>query len=37
MPNGPCGEKRPADAIGLTVHVGWIATSRLRTRPKRAA
>ena len=26
MPNGPYGEKRPADAIGLAVHIGRIAT-----------
>ena len=26
MPKGPNGQKRPADAIGLAVHVGKIAT-----------
>ena len=26
MPKGPCGEKRSADAIGLAVMIGKIAT-----------
>ena len=26
MPKGPNGEKRPADAVGLAVHVARIAT-----------
>lgn len=29
MPKGPNGEKRPADAIGLAVHVGRIATGEI--------
>ncbi len=29
MPNGPNGEKRPADAIGLAVMIGKIATGEV--------
>ncbi len=29
MPKGPNGEKRPADAIGLAVMVGKIATGEI--------
>lgn len=29
MPKGPRGEKRPADAIGLAVHIGKIATGEV--------
>ncbi|MDR6833596.1 MULTISPECIES: hypothetical protein [unclassified Sphingopyxis] len=29
MPKGPRGEKRPADAIGLAVMVGKIATGEI--------
>jgi hypothetical protein len=29
MPKGPRGEKRPADAIGLAVHIGKIATGEI--------
>lgn len=29
MPKGPNGERRPADAIGLAVHVARIATGEL--------
>lgn len=29
MPRGPNGEKRPADAIGLAVHVAKIATGEI--------
>lgn len=29
MPKGPKGEKRPADAIGLAVMVGRIATGEI--------
>lgn len=29
MPKGPNGEKRPADAIGLAVHIGRIATGEV--------
>ena len=29
MPNGPHGEKRPADAIGLAVMIGKIATGEI--------
>jgi hypothetical protein len=29
MPKGPRGEKRPADAIGLAVHIGRIATGEV--------
>jgi hypothetical protein len=32
MPKGPRGEKRPADAIGLAVHVGRIATGEIEDR-----
>ena len=30
MPKGPRGEKRPADAIGLAVHIGKIATGEIK-------
>ena len=29
MPTGPQGQKRPADSIGLAVHVGRIATGEI--------
>ena len=29
MTKGPNGEKRPADAIGLAVHIGRIATGEI--------
>ena len=29
MPKGPRGEKRPADAVGLAVHVARIATGEI--------
>lgn len=29
MPKGPRGERRPADAIGLAVHIGRIATGEI--------
>lgn len=34
MPKGPKGEKRPADAIGLAVMVGKIATGEVEYEPK---
>jgi acyl-CoA reductase-like NAD-dependent aldehyde dehydrogenase len=34
MPKGPKGEKRPADAIGLAVMVGKIATGEVEDEPK---
>lgn len=35
MPKGPQGQKRPADAIGLAVLVGKIATGEIKeTTPK---
>jgi len=40
MPKGPNGEKRPADAIGLAVMIGRIATGEIedeRTRLSSAA
>lgn len=30
MPKGPRGEKRPADAIGLSVVIGKIATGEMK-------
>ena len=33
MPKGPNGEKRPADAIGLAVLVGRIATGEVEDAP----
>ena len=33
MPKGPNGEKRPADAIGLAVMVGRIATGEVDDAP----
>lgn len=29
MPTGPKGEKRPADAVGLAVHIARIATGEI--------
>lgn len=29
MPKGPNGEKRPADAVGLAVLIGRVATSEI--------
>ncbi|WP_209427310.1 histone H1 [Pararhodobacter sp. SW119] len=34
MPKGPKGEKRPADAIGLAVLVGKIATGEVEDKPQ---
>jgi hypothetical protein len=36
MPKGPKGEKRPADAIGLAVHVMRIATGQIEDEPSKA-
>jgi hypothetical protein len=36
MPQGPKGEKRPADVIGNTVHVMWIATGEAEDNPSKA-
>lgn len=33
MPKGPRGEKRPADAIGLAVMIGRIATGEIEDTP----
>lgn len=33
MPKGPNGEKRPADAVGLAVMVGRIATGEIEDTP----
>lgn len=33
MPTGPKGEKRPADAVGLAVHVARIATGEIDDTP----
>ena len=33
MPKGPRGEKRPADAIGLAVMIGKIATGEIEDTP----
>jgi hypothetical protein len=33
MPKGPQGQKRPADAIGLAVMVGRIATGEIEDKP----
>jgi hypothetical protein len=30
MPKGPNGQTRPADAIGLAVHIGRIATGEIQ-------
>lgn len=30
MPKGPSGQTRPADAIGLAVHIGRIATGEIQ-------
>lgn len=37
MPKGPSGEKRPADAIGLAVMVGKIATGEIEETPDKPA
>ena len=37
MPKGPNGEKRPADAIGLAVMVGRIATGEAEDAPDHLA
>ena len=34
MPKGPNGEKRPADAVGLAVMVGRIATGEIEDTPE---
>ena len=34
MPKGPNGEKRPADAVGLAVHVARIATGEVQDMPE---
>jgi hypothetical protein len=34
MPKCPNGEKRPADAIGLAVHIGRIATGEVEDVPE---
>jgi hypothetical protein len=34
MPNGPKGEKRPADVIGAAVHVMRIATGEIEDTPE---
>ncbi len=34
MPKGPKGEKRPADAVGLAVMVGRIATGEIEDAPE---
>ncbi len=36
MPKGPQGQKRPADAIGLAVMVGKIATGEIEDTPSAA-
>jgi hypothetical protein len=36
MPKGPNGQKRPADAIGLAVMVGRIATGEIEDNPTSA-
>ena len=33
MPKGPNGQKRPADAIGLAVMIGKIATGEIEDTP----
>lgn len=33
MPKGPNGEKRPADAVGLAVMIGKIATGEIEDTP----
>lgn len=37
MPKGPRGEKRPADAIGLAVMVGRIATGEVQDEREKLA
>lgn len=37
MPKGPRGEKRPADAIGLAIMIGKIATGEIEDDLKSAA
>ena len=34
MPKGPKGEKRPADAVGLAVMIGKIATGEIADNPR---
>jgi hypothetical protein len=34
MPKGPNGEKRPADAVGLAVLIGRIATGEVEDKPE---
>lgn len=34
MPKGPNGEKRPADAVGLAVHIARIATGEIEDTPE---
>lgn len=34
MPKGPNGEKRPADAVGLAVLIGKIATGEVQDKPE---
>jgi hypothetical protein len=34
MPKGPNGEKRPADAVGLAVLIGKIATGEIEETPE---
>ncbi len=34
MPTGPKGEKRPADAVGLAVLIGKIATGKVEDAPE---
>jgi hypothetical protein len=34
MPTGPKGEKRPADAVGLAVLIGKIATGEVEDAPE---
>ena len=36
MPNGPKGEKRPADVIGAAILVGRIATGEAEDKPSKA-
>jgi hypothetical protein len=37
MPKGPQGQKRPADAIGLAVMIGKIATGEIEDNSSQAA
>lgn len=36
MPKGPNGEKRPADSIGLAVHIAKIATGEVEDQDGRS-